>query len=239
MKMIATIYSCKDLDVTIQIQNRNEKDKKTDSKEPLIERYTSRIGNASLIFNPNVALVLKCNGNYNLSAYIPERLFYRFTSLLHSVYQTLNDEKLFIVDGQNTYVDRNRQVELTRRLSLFQSALQIAPGLVTTYSGSVYRGVEFLVDKNSIGTVPHNEVLGILEQLEHLDIVNFSLISGLANEMVAVNEKLDQILEKLSEPQRVQQPMPRASDQTTITIPESNRPGGLEWDPVRSDWRVL
>lgn len=198
MKLISTIYAGDQIEATLTIQSKNtrSRDGRDDSSGSLITRYRSKVGNESLIFNPTVALVIRGRDHsQGADAWIPLPLIYRFTSSLSHVYQKLQTEKLYNSADGTLYVDRNTALTVTRRLSLYRNSITLTPGVTTDRTGKPMRAIDFVVDEVNIGTMAHNEVLGFIDLIDHLDVANYALTAGIIDELETTNMKLDRLLE--------------------------------------------
>ena len=200
MKLITTIFPANEIEVVLTVQSRVSRNKDQPNNEPLITRYRSKIGNESLIFNPSVALILKSRAirETAIDALIPLNLIYRFTASVSAVYQKLQSEKLFLVDGSSLYVDQKQALQHSRKMSLFRNSLTIIPGVASDRMGKLIKGITFSTEGNPIGTMHHGEVLGLLDVMDHLDISSFTLLAGVVDEMASMNIKMDTVLTKLN-----------------------------------------
>lgn len=196
MKLISTVFRGEQLEAKIMIQNRiQQRPGEQPQDGPLVTKYVSRVGNESLIFNPTVALSIDGKADRTINAYIPLTLFYRFAGNLSAVYEALNDAKLYRVDGPIMYVDKKRALECARKLPLFRNTLSLVPDVYVDRSNVYSKGILFQVEMKPIGVLHHQEVLGLIEQLDHLDITSFSLIAGVIDELDGANQRLDMILD--------------------------------------------
>lgn len=196
MKLISTIYTGDQIEVTLTIQSKNTrtKDGKVDTNSTLITRYRSKIGNESLIFNPTIALVIRGRQTQAADAWVPLPLIYRFTASLSGVYQNLQTEKLYNTVEGTMYVDRNIALANSRRLSLFRNSITLTPGVTTNRTGKPTKAIDFIVDEVEIGTMAHTEVLGFIDLIDHMDIAGYAITAGIIDELESTNSKLDLIL---------------------------------------------
>lgn len=201
MKLISTIYSGDQVEVNLTVQSKNTRtrDDKEGQAGQLITRYRSKIGNESLIFNPTVALIIRGRDkNQSTDAWVPLSLIYRFTASLSHVYQKLQTEKkLYNATDGALYVDRNISLSVSRRLSLYRNSITLTPGVTTDRTGKPMKAIDLIVDEVLIGTMGHNEVLGLIDLIDHIDISTYALIAGVIDEMETTNSKLDRVLQQL------------------------------------------
>lgn len=242
MKLISTIFSG-DIEVTVHIQSRTTRGpsgEKTPQNEALVTEYRSKIGNVSLIFNPSVVIILR-NRNPNVSqvsAMIPVSLFYRFTSTLSGVYQSLQKDKLFHSDSGVLYLDQKAAINYARKLSLFKNSLTIIPEVHQDRSGKAVKGIGFRVDGEFIGTISHSEGLCLIDVLDHLDINTFSLLAGVVDELDSISRRTDIILDKVSKIENIllQQnhkgPNTQKNPSTALNVNMPFSAGGLDWSVV-------
>lgn len=198
MKLITTLFTGEQIEASLNISPRNKQGEDPDAK--MVTRYRSKIGNESLIFNPYVSVILKPRGKSdkgNVDAMIPLSMFYRFAASLQAVYQGLQTPKLYRLDEGVLYIDHKIAMEKSRRLSLFKNSLSLVPCAIHTRADKPVKGIEFVVDKTSIGAMAHYEILCMVDLIDHFDMVTYSLVAGVIDEMEAMNVKLDRIEQKL------------------------------------------
>lgn len=198
MKLISTLYTGTEIEATLTIQSRTTRAKDDNSDGPMIVRYKSKIGNQSLIFSPTVALVLRGRGQNRSDAWIPVNLFYRFTSTLSHAYHSLSTDKLYYSDKGTLYLDRKIADAQTRKISLFRNSLTLSPDIAYDRTGKQMKGVLFSVDGTAMGVMGHNDVLGMVEMLDHFDINTYSLLAGVVDELESMSSKVDTILMTVS-----------------------------------------
>ncbi|MCM1232592.1 MAG: hypothetical protein NC489_20905 [Ruminococcus flavefaciens] len=216
MKLISTVYSGDQLEATLTIQSKNTRtrDDKSDVSGPLITRYRSKVGNESLIFNPTVALVIRGRDRkQSTDAWIPWSLIYRFTASLSHVYHSLQTEKLYNAADGTLYVDRNIALSVSRRLSLFRNSITLTPGVIMDRTGKPMKAIDFIVDEVNIGTMGHNEVLTLIDLIDHLDIANYSLTAGIIDELETMNTKFDQMKLQMDRIERLLQTQPKPTQE--------------------------
>jgi len=196
MKLISTLYSGAEIEATLTIQSRSTRNKEdgTQSDEPLVVRYKSKVGNQSLIFSPTVALVLRGRGQNRLDAWIPVNLFYRFTSTLSHAYHSLTTDKLYYSDKGTMYMDKKISESQTRKISLFRNNLVLSPDITYDRTGKQMKAILFSIDGEALGMMGHNEVLGMVELLDHFDVNTYSLLAGVVDEMESLHNKLDTVI---------------------------------------------
>lgn len=228
MKLITTIYNGEQVEVTLAVQSRNTRtrDGKSETNGSLITRYRSKIGNESLVFNPSVALIIRGRGvKQAVDAWVPWSLIYRFTASLSHVYQKLQTEKLYNMADSVMYVDRNIALSVSRRLSLYRNSITLIPGVASDRTGKPIRAIDLVVDEVTIGTMGHNEVLGLLDLIDHLDIANYALSAGIIDEMETTKLRLDSMQTQLT---RIEQLL-----QSRKPIQENPRPS-FNWE--QNNW---
>lgn len=230
MKLITTIFSGEQIEVTLVVQSKNARGS---DKEPgngsLITRYRSKIGNESLIFNPTIALTIRGRDRNNPDAWVPLPLFYRFTSSLSVVYQNLHKDKLYMQSDGTMYVDRNIALSLSRRLSLYRNSLTLTPGVASDRLGKPTKAIDFIVDEVVIGTMSHVETLNLVDIIDHLDVITFALQTGIVDEMETMNTQLGQLNDRLG---RIEQIL--LSQQTKPQVAQTPRSDPFSWKPLVS-----
>ena len=231
MKLISTLYSTMSLDVSLIVQNRSTKTPSTEAvpNGPLITRHMSKIGTASLIFNPSVAIVIRPRGTNTMnSAWITSTMFYRFVTALTTVYQGLSDDKLFHTENSVLYLDKKKAADISRRVSLYRNALTIMP-CVMSLSESYIRGINLMVDTDQLGSMTHLEALGFLELLERFDMTTFTLLAGVVDELEMMSDRLTTMDMKLNEILELCRAMQHASLQQK---PSKQEESWLHWESV-------
>lgn len=205
--------------MTLLIQSRTTRNGKESADGPLITKYRSKIGNESLIFNPSISVTMRGynqNTRGEINAWIPVNVFYRFTASLSYVYQQLSSDKLYYMSEDKTmFVDQKIASTKARKVSLFRNSLTMIPCIFVTRSGTAMKGIDFQVDGSSIGAMAHTEILNVLDQFEHFDIMTFSLLAGVVDEMESMNGKLELILGKLDGIESLIQTMNDLSNQAS------------------------
>lgn len=240
MKLISTIYPADEIEVLLTVQSRSSRtNKETHSNDQLITKYRSKIGNESLIFNPSIALIIKSRNNREvMDALIPLNLIYRFTAAVSGVYQKLQSEKLFLVDGSSLYVDQKLALQHSRKISLFRNSLTITPGICSDRTGKLVKGITFTIEGSPLGTMSHTEVLGLLDLMDHLDISTFSLLAGVVDEMESMNRKMDTVVTKLNNIESILMQLSTSKQplQSQMTGParQSSLPG-FNWQTVETN----
>ncbi len=229
---------------TINIQNRTRQRTGEVIDAPLVTKHISKVGNESLIFNPTVALTIQSRGTAGSSdVYIPLSLFYRFTSNLSAVYEALSDAKLYHTEGPVLYVDKKRAITFARKLPLFRNTLTLVPDVFIDRANVYAKGIVFLVDAKPIGVIHHQEALGMIEQLDRLDITCYSLMAAVVEELDTTINRLDGLTELMTKTYRMvecinetltKQQMPTVAILDKPQSPESP----LKWSSV-IDWRPM
>lgn len=169
---------------------------------PLVGRYVSKIGNQSLIFNPTVYLNIEgrdARGPGSPQASVPANMLYRFNGAMTKVYKSLGDDKMYRAEGRSLYLDAKMASQATRKLSLFRNVLVMSP--ITLSLGDddpQTRAVAFAVDSTVIGALAHNELLNLIDIINHMDLNSYTLMAGLVDQMAAMDEKLDKVLAALN-----------------------------------------
>lgn len=135
------------------------------------------------------------------------------------------------------YVDKKRALECARKIPLFRNTLSLVPDVYIDRSNVYSKGIAFLVEMRPIGVLHHQEALGLIEQIDHLDITSYSLIAGVIDEMDGMCNRLDAMTDLLQKIYAILQKSDISPRQAipAITIPE---PTPFQWtDTV--DWRPL
>ncbi|MCM1532579.1 MAG: hypothetical protein NC114_09955 [Ruminococcus flavefaciens] len=237
MKLISTLFAGAEIEAILNIQSRatRTKDGNTGGDEPLIVRYKSRIGNQSLIFSPTVALVLRGRGKTQMDAWIPVNLFYRFTSTLSHAYHSLSTDKLYYSDGGTMYVDRKIADAQARKISLFRNSLTLSPDIAYDRTGKQMKGILFSIDGNAMGVMSHNEVLGMVEIMDHFDVNTYSLLAGVVDELESMNSKIDTVLMSVG---RIEKLLTKLDQGTKIPLssfglPDKHAP--MQWENAQTN----
>lgn len=203
MQLISTIMTTAQMEFTINVRSRNTNDPNRVAPDgDMITRYVSKIGNQSLIFAPSVAFIVKSRINPAISAFVPLSMFYRFTSTLSTVYQSLSTGKLYHTEGSTLFVDKNKANSCAKKVVLFRSTVTMIPDVYIDKGNTYTQGIAMLVDGNLLGIISHHDVMSLVEQLDHLDISTYSLMAGVIDEMEGMNNRLDamnQMIQHLTE----------------------------------------
>ncbi|MCM1531921.1 MAG: hypothetical protein NC114_06575 [Ruminococcus flavefaciens] len=241
MKLISTLFTTDQIEITMMIQNRQSRPAPGQSAAnsqdaALISKYVSKVGNESLIFNPSVAVMVNSKMDRSQNAFIPLSLFYRFTGNLSAVYEALSDTKMYHVEGSALYVDKKRAVECARKLPLFRNTLTLIPDVYIDRSNTFSKGIVFLIDARPIGTITHQEALGLIEQLDHLDITSYTLMAGIIDELESANNRLSSMQDMIQKIYALLQQQQRTNIQATPKAPAPVDP--FEWSST-VDWRPM
>ena len=228
MKSINTIYSNRTIRFSLIINNKINRGDGTYTEGPLVEKYVSKVGNASLIFNPSIYLLVDSTNRFDPSqprknAAVPGNAIYRFNSMLSKVYKDIMESKMYREDGRELYLDEKLASKASRRMSLFRNSVIVAPCVI--YRGEDnprLRGVTFIVEGEAIGELDHAELINIINQIEHLDLTTYSMLVGLSDQVNGVDEKLNLIIDMLHQG-------PRAPNKTASI----DQPIGLDFTAVR------
>lgn len=234
MKLISTLFQTSQLDICMMIQNRNVRGKE-EQDGPLISKYVSRVGNESLIFNPSVAISITSRVDKSLNAYIPLSLFYRFTGNLTAVYSVISDNKLYRTEGNVIYVDKKKALEVARKLPLFRNTLTLVPDVHVDRANTFTKGIAMLVEMKAIGIINHQEALGLIEQLDHLDITSYTLMAGIVDELESANTRLDSMMDML---QKIYELLQKKDISAVIPPPIPSPVDEFNWKPT-IDWRPM
>ncbi|MCM1230154.1 MAG: hypothetical protein NC489_08475 [Ruminococcus flavefaciens] len=240
MKLITTLFTADQVEITMMIQNRQSRpvpgQSPANSQDAaLISKYVSKVGNESLIFNPSVAVMVSSKMDRAQNAFIPLTLFYRFTGNLSAVYEALSDSKMYHVEGSALYVDKKRAVECARKLPLFRNTLTMIPDVYIDRSNTFSKGIVFLTDAKPLGTITHQEALGLIEQLDHLDITSYSLLAGVIDELESANNRLDgmqHMLNKIYALLQQQKPITPAIPDAKAPMDPFNWSSTVDWRPM-------
>ena len=231
MRLISTLYVTDTMEVTLNIRSRNEKGD-IESGGPLVTRYISKQGNQSLIFNPTVALILRSRDpNQRESAWITTSIFYRFCGILTKMYSLLSEEKLYHVEKASgaIFLDKKEAANATRKLTLYRNTLMFVPDLRMDRSRRTWKGVRFQLDSAEIGFMNHNDILSLIDILDHLDVSNFSLIAGVIDEIATLSSKVEAIDMKLDRMLKLMEEMSQTKPKK-----EENR-FDLPWESLDND----
>lgn len=235
MKLISTLYTGTEIEATLTIQSRTTRAKDDSSDDPLIVRYKSKIGNQSLIFSPTVALVLRGRGQNRLDAWIPVNLFYRFTSTLSHAYHSLSTDKLYYSDKGTLYFDRKIADSQTRKISLFRNSLTLSPDIAYDRTGKQMKGVLFSVDGAAMGIMGHNDVLGMVEMLDHFDINTYSLLAGVVDELESMSNKVDTILMTVSRIEKLLTKLDQGDKIPLSTFGLPDKQTTMQWENAQTN----
>lgn len=235
MKLISTLYTGTEIEATLTIQSRTTRAKDDSSDDPLIVRYKSKIGNQSLIFSPTVALVLRGRGQNRLDAWIPVNLFYRFTSTLSHAYHSLSTDKLYYSDKGTLYLDRKIADSQTRKISLFRNSLTLSPDIAYDRTGKQMKGVLFSVDGAAMGIMGHNDVLGMVEMLDHFDINTYSLLAGVVDELESMSNKVDTILMTVSRIEKLLTKLDQGDKIPLSTFGLPDKQTTMQWENAQTN----
>lgn len=236
MKLISTLYSGDEIEATLNIQPRStrNRDGSVTQDETLIVHYRSRIGNQSLIFSPTVALVLRGRNRQQQSqdAWIPVNLFYRFTSTLSHAYHGLSTDKMFFQDKGALYVDRKIADAQARKISLFRNTLTLIPDIITSRSGQQMKAILFTVDGKPMGMMSHNEVLGMVELLDHFDVNTYTLLAGMVDEIESLSNKVDAVLTISDRIEKLLIELTKSGRSAPAIFGLPDKQPGLQWEPA-------
>lgn len=235
MKLISTLYTGTEIEATLTIQSRTTRAKDDSSDGPLIVRYKSKIGNQSLIFSPTVALVLRGRGQNRLDAWIPVNLFYRFTSTLSHAYHSLLTDKLYYSDKGTLYLDRKIADSQARKISLFRNSLTLSPDIAYDRTGKQMKGVLFSVDGAAMGIMGHNDVLGMVEMLDHFDINTYSLLAGVVDELESMSNKVDTILMTVSRIEKLLTKLDQGDKIPLSTFGLPDKQTTMQWENAQTN----
>lgn len=191
-----------------------------------------------MIFNPSVALQIRGRAGGD-TAFIPLNLFYRFTGCLSAVYESLSDSKLYHSDGNALYVDKKRATECARKLPLFRNMLTIIPDVYVDRTNTFSKGIVFLTDGRPLGIANHQDVLSMVELLDHLDVTGYTLMAGIVDELEAANDNLKAMSEMLQKIYTiVQNSDTKLPIMTAAQEPISSPTDSFTWGSV-TDWRPM
>lgn len=202
MKLITSIYSSYELDFTINIQPRQQKDtdgKRVDS-DSMFKPYTSKVGNVSLIFSPSLYLSIrprKWNGTNRPEATVAANQFYRFTSMITQVYNNTLGKGVFREDD-GLFLDQKAAAQAARRMSLFRYALTVFPDIMAGPDGAQQKAIGFQLDKIKLGSMGLNEATGLVDVLDHMDLTTYTLVAGLLEDVDDLHTANSIIIDKLT-----------------------------------------
>ena len=91
---------------------------------------------------------------------------------------------------------------------MYRNSITLTPGVTTDRTGKPMKAIDLIVDEVLIGTMGHNEVLGLIDLIDHIDISTYALIAGVIDEMETTNSKLDRVLQQLDRIEKLIQANP-------------------------------
>lgn len=101
------------------------------------------------------------------------------------------------------------------------------------------KGIVFLVDGRPLGIANHQDVLSMIELLDHLDITGYTLMAGIVDELEAANDSLKAMNELLQKIYTiVQNSETKLSIMTAEQKPTSSPTDNFTWGSV-TDWRPM
>ena len=217
MNLYSTIMSARRLKVNVRIRaKKSQKDKLVDPSSPdyeaprLYKKWESRMTKQiSLIYDPVTALTLEPTGymdsNYQvrqqLTSVMPIQMSYQFAGILRRIEKSIIQDGWFrSIDGTTQLV--NEEVEkIARKLSLpRENTILILPTLIQDqFEGRTYRGVQIQNTHGTIGYLTHQEMLSLIDTIDHLDITTYTLLAGIADQIDSIDGKVTEIDNKLDQ----------------------------------------
>lgn len=212
MKLIQTIFSGYELEATMTVMPKAGKDPDGKRIEPptFIREHRSKIGNVSLVYNPQVFLTIRPRkptmaqvDGLIQEASVGINQIYRFISMLTQVYNNSLEKGIYHEDKE-LYVDQKAAANAARRMSLYRYSITLFPDVITEGDDAEpQRAMGFQVDKMKIGVMSLVDVKSLIDVLDHLDLANYTMIAGMIDEFHQIQKTNDIIIDKLDRIERI------------------------------------
>lgn len=198
MKIISTIHDSYRMTWKIHVNPAGVKDPTEIQHRPLISFWSPDDDptNRMLIFNPKIALVSKVKFDYDnktKNMYIPISQVYTFIDKLMRVYTSLSSDKIKRREGGKLYIDKNELVKNAQKFSVFSDSVTIAPCTMFIKDTELL-GVQFAVNGEDAGQLPHPEARELCEKLSHMDIQVYAAVLAMAEQIDQIDSKVDSLL---------------------------------------------
>lgn len=203
MKTICSIFIGRELDFSIQLTPKKKQIVRNGESEyePMLKRHTSKIGTQSIIFQPTVGLrIINRHSPAGLSAMIPGQLIYQLAGLLQSLSAEIRKqtEDIYYKDPDTGIPNLTMSAhQYNRRLSVYRNMVVFAPGLIRTKDDIIVPGISIYLDMDPLGSMSFDEVTGLVDVINRFDLSTFSLLAGITDRVISMDEKLDKIMRKL------------------------------------------
>lgn len=216
MNIYATIMTTKDITFQVMVSSRNGENGE------LIQRYRSKKGFESLIYNPSIGIAISGRANNNGPRIVfPHTMLYAIANTLSKVYEDLSSEKLYIKDDKQLLLDAKYADKYAKKVVSYNSALIFRPAIYDNRDGGSY-GISVNIDGQNTGIMSHNEVRNVLDTFERFDITTFTMLAAMVDKLGTMDQKLDAIYSMLND-MYMRQPQVTHPAQTST---------GLDFKPV-------
>lgn len=211
MKVYATIFSNEELLVQVTVSprssNQEQNKQRTPEEERLLKKYTSKIGQQSLIFDPMVALAVSGSTKETRANRIVFniRYTYQVMSTIMAVYEDMISNRtsgIYVKTENGLLIDRAAAEAKSRKIPTFAHELRVRPDVYVSKSGESTRGLNFSSDMGYIGTLSHVDARLLIESLEHFDATTYAMVIGMAEQLGTMDTKLDIMKGELDEVRR-------------------------------------
>ena len=97
------------------------------------------------------------------------------------------------------------------------------------------KGVLFSVDGAAMGIMGHNDVLGMVEMLDHFDINTYSLLAGVVDELESMSNKVDTILMTVSRIEKLLTKLDQGDKIPLSTFGLPDKQTTIQWENAQTN----
>lgn len=218
MNLYITMMQARRLKINIRIRPRSKpfmRGQEDPEQARLYKKWESKMTQQiSLIYNPVVAMVFEpvtsgssaYNGELrkNLTSIMPIHMCYQFAGILSRMGRHIVEDDWFTMVDNQPQLIRDKVESISRKISLpRENTILITPTLIYDQEeAKTYRGVQIQNHAGTIGYLTHQEMLSLIDTINHLDISSYTLLAAVADQIDGIdtktdlmNKKLDQVLD--------------------------------------------
>lgn len=235
MKSYIAVMQCRRVGVKMSGGPRN---KEAPQDATIVQRYHSRQGRTSLIFDPRVSLHITVftPDNMSTSAVFDISMVPLIADRLAEVYNTVLDDKtkLYIKDESGSLIIDSEKAHkaYSRILPTFGTNVLIYPGIDydATEPGDEKKCIMFQID-DIASPMPMTSAKQLIRILDKLDCLSYQMLIGIMDQLAKVDDTT-QRLEKMLKTVLANQ---GGQSKSKYSNPYPNNDVQVDWTPIETD----
>ena len=199
MKSYVRLAGCRRIQVKVRTSPRKN------SGPELVQHYTSKTGNISLIYDPLIAIniIAQNPDGKEEMVNIPIDLAHVLSEKLARTYKFAKDKdnKLYILDeNKRLTIDNERaKTECSTRMTVYTTYLKLYPGLDHDSDLQDNRAIIFEIN-DVVAPMPLSIAKALIQNLDNLDVYSYSVLLGIMDqvgELDVTSKKMDKKLDEI------------------------------------------